>query len=130
MPPLAIADREKIDALRSALIEAIIAGDPASYSQCFTEDGIVMHPDTAFVRGTGALRDYARGVFAAVKVTRLVLTPVMLHGTDTLAFEVGTQELAITPASDKFRSNRQHLHVYEKQTDGSWKIAAAMSGNQ
>jgi ketosteroid isomerase-like protein len=63
-------------------------------------------------------------------VTRLVLTPLIVDGAHGVAFEVGVQDVAIEPANDKFKPARQHLHVYGKQADGTWKIAAAMSGNQ
>ena len=29
-----------------------------------------------------------------------------------------------------FKKDRQYLHAYERQEDGTWKVAAAMSGNQ
>ena len=130
MSTLSSQDKRGIDAIRTALVSAILAGDADAYAQCFTSDGILMHPDTPLVRGAVALREYGAQVFAAVKVTKLLLSPIVVSGTGETAFEVGVQELAITPASDKFRSKRQHLHVYKKQADGSWRIAAAMSGNQ
>ena len=130
MSTLSANDRHGIAAIRSDLVSAILAGDSSAYAQCFTADGILMHPDTPLVRGREALKAYGAQVFAVVNVTKLVLTPITVRSTRDTAFEVGVQELAITPANDKFTSQRQYIHVYEKQPDGMWKIPAAMSGNQ
>jgi uncharacterized protein (TIGR02246 family) len=115
--------------LRDRLVQAILAGDAASYADSYASDGIVMHPGT-LVRGSAALLEYAKQVFAAVKVTRLLLTTVTLDGEGDVAFEVGVQDCAIEPANELFKEKRQYLHAYKRQPDGTWKIAAAMSGNQ
>ena len=69
-------------------------------------------------------------LFEAISVKSLVLTPVTVEGNGAVAFEVATQELVVEPTVEGFKRVRQHLTVYRKQSDGSWKIAAAMSGNQ
>lgn len=130
MPGLDATDRDAIGNLRDRLVRAILAGDAVAYAASFAPDGIVMHPETPFVQGSVALRDYAQTVFAAVRVTRLVLTTLTLDGSGDVAFEVGVQDCAIEPANEHFREKRQYLHAYKRQADGGWKIAAAMSGNQ
>jgi uncharacterized protein (TIGR02246 family) len=122
-------DLEKIDAARSAVVSAILAGDADAYAACYTPDGVVIHPDSPYVRGRRALRYYAQQIFEALKVTRLVNSSVIIAGGGNSAYEVGTQEIGIEPADTKFKPNRQYLLVYEKQLDGSWKVAAGMSAN-
>ncbi len=46
-----------------------------------------------------------------------------------MAHEIGRDFLNIEPTNDGFKHERQHLHVYTKESDGVWRIAAAMSGN-
>ena len=116
--------------VRDQLVRAILAGDAAAYAGSYSPDGIVMHPDTPLVQGSDDLYEYAKAVFAAVKVTKLVLTTLTLAGDGGVAFEVGVQDCAIQPANDHFKAKRQYLHAYQKQPGGAWKIAAAMSGNQ
>jgi len=130
MSSLSHDDAQAIDKLRRALVDAILTGDAEAYAACFTTDAILMHPDTPFVRGRDAIRDHGAKVFEVVKVAKLVLSPVKLAGAGALAFEVGVQEFASEPRDGRFKSNRQHFHVYERQPDGTWKIAVAMSGNQ
>ncbi|MHC5066098.1 MAG: YybH family protein [Planctomycetota bacterium] len=124
------ADREAIDTLRERLTEAILAGDTDAYLSCLTDNATLLHPDSPQVRGKEALRTYLTGMFEAVSVDLLELKPVIVEGGDRFAYEVGTQECVIEPPLPGFSRIRQHLHVYQKQEDGSWLIAAAMSGNQ
>ena len=126
---LTAEDRKGVDAAREALVSAIMANDPEAYALCYTSDGIVLHPDSPYVRGREVLREYAASIFAAVTVTKLQITPVVVEGRGGFAHEVGQQILEIEPSDDRFKHERQHVHVYEKEADGVWRIAAAMSGN-
>lgn len=122
-------DRKGVDVARNAIVRAILNGDPKAYSLSFTEDGIVMHPDSAYVKGRKALETYAAQLFAAIKITQLEMKPVVVAGDERYAYEVGTQFVAVEPANEKFKSERQYIHAYEKGSDGIWRIAAGMSGN-
>lgn len=121
--------RRKIDETRSALLSAILAGDADASAACYTTDRVVMHPDTPYIRGRPALREYVAKLFKTLKVTRSILTPAIVAGSGNIACEVGTQELVMEPPDERFKRNRQYLFVYEEQADGSWKIAVGISGN-
>ena len=122
-------DRKGIDRVRAALRQSILSGDSATYASCFTADAFVMHQDTPLVRGTEAIKEHTQQAFDVVRVTKLDLSPVLVDGADGVAYEVGVQEVAIDPPMDAFKSKRKHLHVYHRQSDGEWKIAAGMSSN-
>ena len=122
-------DLQGINDVREKLVRAILDGDGDAYVECFTADGVLLHPETPQVRGEEAIRAYITAVISAVNVTDIQLTPVD-EGGGGFAYEVGVQRLAIEPADDKFKPDRQYLHVYAEQSDGSWKFAAGMSGNQ
>lgn len=118
-------DLEAIHALRQGHVEAVNTGDV----HCFTADAFVMHQDAPYVRGGDAIRAHTEMIFQGVRVTKLELEPVAVAASEALAYEVGVQELAIDPPMEAFKPRRKHLHVYEKQADGTWKISAAMSSN-
>ncbi len=122
-------DRQRIERVRVALRDAILTGDADAYVACFTPDAFVMHQDSPYVRGTEAIKEHTQQIFDVVQVTKLELSPVVVAGGDGLAYEVGVQEVAIEPPMDAFKSNRKHLHVYQRQADSTWRIAAAMSSN-
>ena len=130
MAGLAEADETAIRKLREALVQAILVGDAAAYAACYAADGVVMHPDSPFVKGTAALLEYSKAMFDAVRVTKLALTPLTIVGEGGVAFEMGVQDCGIEPPNEHFKEKRQYLHAYQRQEDGAWKIAAAMSGNQ
>jgi len=124
------SDRRAIGDLRERLRRSILDGDAEGYLSCLTSNAVVLHPDSPQVRGKEALLAYLTGMFEAVRVSVLELDPVIVDGDDGWAYEVGVQECEIEPRLPGFGRARQHLHVYQKQDDGSWLMAAAMSGNQ
>lgn len=126
---LSAEDQAGIDGVRAALREAILRADADAYVHCFTADAFVMHQDAPYVRGADAIWAHTEMIFQAVRVTKLELEPVAVAASEALAYEVGVQELAIDPPMEAFKARRKHLHVYEKQADGTWKISAAMSSN-
>jgi uncharacterized protein (TIGR02246 family) len=122
-------DRSGVDQARERLISAILNQDPDAYAMSFTEDGIVIHPESPYVLGRKAIRAYIAEVFRNARVTRLEVSPLIVEGNEDTAYEVSTQLVKVEPTSDQFKEERQHTHVYRKESDGVWRIAAAMSGN-
>ena len=122
-------DRSGVEQAREAIVSAILNQDPDAYAMSFTEDGILIHPESPFVRGRKALRSYVAEIFRNAKVTQLEISPLVVEGNEDTAYEVSTQLAKVEPASDQFKEERQHIHVYRKESDGVWRIAAAMSGN-
>lgn len=123
-------DRDAIRGLRERLRASIVSGDTAAYSQCFAEDAVLMHPDSPMVRGRPAIAEHVATMFNAVRIPELDLSEVVLDGGENFAFEVGAQLCVVDPAMPGFKRERQHLHAYSRGADGTWYIAAAMSGNQ
>ena len=127
---LSTEDQAAIAALRERLRSSIVSGNAGAYTGCVAEDCVIMHPDSPQVRGRLAIARYVTAMFETVRIPVLELTPVTLVGDGGFAFEVGTQDCVVEPALPGFKRERQYLHVYQRQADGAWYIAAAMSGNQ
>lgn len=126
---LSTSDLQAITALRTALVEAITAGDAAEYAALCTEDVQLLHPNAPLVTGRADLEAHNAAIFDAVKVINLVLSPVVVSGAGDLAYEVGTQELVIEPSMPGFRSTRKYVHVLKRGTDGVWRFAVLMSND-
>lgn len=60
MPGLGASDEAAIRNLRDRLVRAILAGDGASYADSYAPEGIVVHPETPWVRGSGAFKSTTR----------------------------------------------------------------------
>ncbi len=122
-------DLAAIAALRRAVVAAIEAGDAAAYASLCTEDVHLLHSDTPLITGREELEAHNAAMFEVVSVTSLELTPVEIYGTGDLAYEVGTQELGISPAIPGFSSSRKYVHVMRRGSDGHWRFAALISND-
>lgn len=127
--PLSSSDLQAIGALRTALVEAIKAGDAARYASLCTEDVQLLHANAPLVTGKANLQAHNAEIFKLIRVLNLVLSPVDVYGMGDLAYEVGTQEVAIEPAILGFRSNRKYVHVLKRGSDGVWRFAVLMSND-
>ncbi len=126
---LTAADREAIEALRTALVQAIIDGDAATYASLCTEDVQLLHPGGPIITGNAALEEHNAAIFKIINVTALTLSPVEVFGAGDFAYEVGTQEVAIEPSDERFRGKRKYVHVLRRETDGQWRFKLLMSNN-
>lgn len=126
---LSASDLQAIAALRTALVEAIKAGDAAKYASLCTEDVQLLHPNAALVTGRAELQAHNAAIFEAVRVINLILSPVVVSGAGDVAYEVGTQELAIEPSMPGFSSARKYVHVLKRGADGVWRFAVLMSND-
>jgi uncharacterized protein (TIGR02246 family) len=115
--------------LRTALVAAIEGGDAARYASLCTEDVQLLHPGAPLVTGRAGLQAHNAAIFEAVRVVNLTLSPVVVYGEGSLAYEVGTQELAVEPSIPGFRRARKYVHVLRRGSDGTWRFAALMSND-
>jgi uncharacterized protein (TIGR02246 family) len=126
---LTAEDREAIDALRTALVQAILDGDAATYASLCTEDVQLLHPDGPIITGSAALEEHNAAIFELVDVIALTLNPMEVFGAGDFAYEVGTQEVAIEPSDERFRGKRKYVHVLRRQSDGAWRFKVLISNN-
>jgi uncharacterized protein (TIGR02246 family) len=126
---LSSEDRNGVDKLREKLVAAILTADTATYVDCYEEDGILMHPGSPPIQGHTALREHVSAMFSAIRVTKLVLSPIVVDGSPDLAYDAGTQDLGIEPAIQGFGSRRKYLHVMRKQPNGTWKLVVGTSSD-
>ncbi|MFC2121309.1 YybH family protein [Bacteroidota bacterium] len=126
---LSESDHQAIDDLRTKLVNAILDGDADAYADLCTEDVHLLHPNTPLVTSRNALRQQEARVFEIVNVSKLVLTPVDTYVKGDLAYEIGTQIVAIEPSDERFLGNRKYTHVMKKEEDGQWRFAVLMSNN-
>ena len=128
-PTLSPEDLEAIASLRSAVIDAIVAGDAAAYAALCTEDVRLLHSGMPLITGRAELEAHNAAIFEAVSVTSLELSPVEVYGVRDLAYEVGTQQLSIEPAMPGFSRSRKYVHVLRRGADGQWRFAVLISND-
>jgi ketosteroid isomerase-like protein len=122
-------DRKGVKELREKLVAAILGGDSEAYVDCYEGDGIVMHPGSPPIQGHSAIREHIGPMFSAVRVTKFLLSPIVIEGSSDLAYDAGTQELETEPAIQGFGSRRKYLHVMRRQPNNTWRLLVGTSSD-
>jgi len=118
------ADRAAIADLREQEMAAFSSGDVSTLEKLYTSDVHVMPPDDKAVTGTQNLREWAENMFSMISVDgKYISSDLTLAG--DVAIDRLTMNLIITPADggEAIMESGKCVHVYERQPDGSWKIA-------
>ena len=119
------ADRTVIRAAVDDFTKAALAGDWATASSHYAEDGIILPPNAPTVEGRAQIQKF----FAALpKLTAFAQQVVEIEGNGDLAYARGTGELAMMPPGAKAAVNDtlKLLTVWRKQSDGSWQVTRGL----
>ncbi len=119
---LSDADIAAIEEVGESWIAAANADDWAGLAALYTEDAVLMPPNSPVVQGRAAIEAF----FAAFPPSSgFALNPVEIDGRGDLAFVRGTYSLTLeiegmepTPDTGKY------IEIRRKQADGSWLLAA------
>lgn len=126
------AEVQAIDALRERLVEASRAGDAASVSRLFAEDGVFLPPGQQPLSGRPAIRQWwgsaDTGGLAWNEVESFEIVVAGDWAFDRGAYAASTPGPSADDEGDatKERVHGNYLHVLRRQEDGSWKIARAL----
>ncbi len=118
------ADVEAINKLREQEMAAFSAADVITLLGLFTNDVIVMPPNEPALSGKDALRSWAENIYKQFTVQgKYTSSDIVLAG--DWAFERFTSTLTTKPVAggEPVQEVIKGLHIYHRQSDGSWKIA-------
>jgi uncharacterized protein (TIGR02246 family) len=121
--PKADPMRARLDKMAKDFADAWNRGDDKSVAAAYTEDAMVMAPDSELVKGRPAIEAFwGEGRKAGFKNMRLEVTDFESSG-DYL-IETGKAWLDFQPAGQAAATAQayKYLVVWKKQADGSWKI--------
>ena len=112
-----------IDAQLATFRDAMIKGDTAGMASIYTEDAIVMPPNTPVVRGRAAMNAMNAGMFASISVTDMKFATSDLILTGDYAIETGSYQMTIKPKNaPQLVDDGKYISIWQKQADGSWKM--------
>jgi uncharacterized protein (TIGR02246 family) len=113
-------------ALRAALqsyFDAANAGDAARWASVYTEDAVMMPPNSPVVEGRAAIQSWL--AMLPVKITDAEGTTVEVEGAGDVAYVRGTysMNLQIAGVPESVPQQGKLLHIYTRQPTGSWLLA-------
>jgi ketosteroid isomerase-like protein len=121
--PDTAAEVEAINQVREREITAFSAGDVEALAGVLTAESHVMPPNEPALVGADAAKSWAQALANQFTLNgRYTSANVTVAG--DYAFERYTAELTITPKTGGAAMTEiiKGIHVYQKQTDGSWRI--------
>jgi ketosteroid isomerase-like protein len=118
------ADRAEIQTATAELLAAVNSSDYRRLLAVWSDEGILMPPHHAEVRGRSELEKYFKERFSGTRFG-FFFTSSDIQLAGDVAFERLGYTAWIWPAggSRPVEDAGKGLHVYRRQSDGSWKLA-------
>lgn len=120
---LATADATAIRGALEAYFTAANAGDAARWAALYTEDAVMMPPNSPTVEGRAAIESWL--AMLPVKITDAEGMALEVEGTGTVAYLRGTysMSLQVPGLPESVEQRGKLLQIYARQPAGSWLLA-------
>ncbi len=118
------ADVEAINQLPATFAAALNAGDLDGIMAGFTDDAVRMPPNAPAIIGKESIRSLMQTNLEQ-NTYQLDNPPEEVQVSGDLAFARGTYTVTVTPKAggESIQREGKYLVIFQKQADGSWKIA-------
>jgi ketosteroid isomerase-like protein len=118
------ADRAAVVRATNALLNAVNASDLTGVLAAWCNEGVLMPPHHPSVHGRAALEQYFRELFSHSRFA-FVFSSSRIEVAGDVALERIEYRASAWPAAGGplVQDVGKGLHVYRRQTDGSWKLA-------
>jgi len=118
------ADVEAIHQLPATFAAALNAGDLDGIMAGFTDDAVRMPPNASAIIGKESIRSLLQTNLEQ-NTYQLDNPPEEVQVSGDLAFARGTYTVTVTPKAggESIQREGKYLVIFQKQPDGSWKIA-------
>ncbi|MGD9347272.1 MAG: DUF4440 domain-containing protein [Candidatus Aminicenantes bacterium] len=121
--PLSDEDIAAIKAIGPALDEVVLAGDWNGVVALFTEDVVLMGPNSPIIKGHSALKELLESAGMKYSEHKVELVEVNGYGDIAYARGIGVETFSIEGVEEPIRDEYKVLGIFRKQTDSSWRIA-------
>jgi uncharacterized protein (TIGR02246 family) len=120
---LGTADATALRTALDAYLEAANAGDAARWASLYTEDAVMMPPNSPVVEGRAAIESWI--AMLPVRITDAKGTALEVDGSGGVAYVRGTysMSLQIPGLPGTIPQQGKLLQIYARQPTGSWLLA-------
>jgi uncharacterized protein (TIGR02246 family) len=121
--------RQAIEDAMTKYVDAVKRGDPAAIAAAHTDDAIVVMPSGPPMKGRSGVSEGFAKMLAASSVKELRSSNVDRTVTGDVAVETGSFAVTMQPRAigQEVTDKGQYMVVWQRQTDGSWRIARAFN---
>jgi uncharacterized protein (TIGR02246 family) len=125
-PALDTVDAAALRAAVEAYFDAANAGDAARWASLYTEDAVMMPPNSPVVEGRAAIESWL--AMLPVKITDAEGKVLEVEGAGNVAYVRGTysMSLQIPGVPQSVPQQGKLLQIYARQPAGSWLLARDM----
>jgi ketosteroid isomerase-like protein len=118
-----------VERVRKAIKEADIKfgekirnGDAADVAALYTEDAVLLPPNSDKVHGREKIKEFWGGVISQMGLKDAILSTNELFGSGDVFIEIGSYALKFQPAEKKPFEDKGKYVVIWKQTADGWKL--------
>ena len=116
--------RTDIESANREIGKAFSSGDIAALAAFYTEDAVVLPPNSQMIRGRKAIEEFWKGA-VGMGVRSIQLNTIDVQSSGDLAYEIGNATMQIQPqGGSASRETVKYVVVWKRQPDNSWKLAA------
>jgi len=118
--------KEKFQQMNNDMIKEILNGNEEAALELYTDDAISLPSFEPMLIGKQAIMEsHKKTKEAGVKINDMVFTTMNVWSSGNMAYEIGTYMLDFTiPEMGNITDKGKYLTIWEKQSDGSWKVKA------
>ncbi|MFB0517971.1 MAG: SgcJ/EcaC family oxidoreductase [Acidobacteriota bacterium] len=114
--------RQAIEEANLKFGEAMRQGDAAALAALYTEDTVLLPPNSEMIRGKQGVEEFWQAAIQ-MGVQDAILTTVDVMGAGELAYGIGKYTLTIQPeGQEPVEDMGKYVEVWKLQADGSWKL--------
>ncbi len=117
--PLSENDIGAIENIIQQYVQAFLAKDLNAYTGLWTEDAVMMPPNSPALEGREAI---IQDLMAGPAPTEFILDVLDIDGAGDVAYVRGTYSITMTVAGvpEPVRYNGMYLSIFKKQPDATW----------
>ena len=118
------ADEEAIRAVSDAEFEAVKEGDIDTLLAVVGDDVVIMPPNEAAIYGKAAFGSWSERFYSQFTIEQFDHSQEEIVVVGDWAFERWTVSMTVSPSGeeDAVSDEVKGIHIFHKQSDGSWRI--------